>query len=280
VSISELLMQIALGAVVGMLGQGLRVIVGLKKKSDLAASPNLSDDPVAFDTQRLLTSLFIGAIAGALGMLSLTNFAPPTGGAVSSQQFFSLIGIGYAGTDFIEGFILRYLPKQGVPVANPQVLQFAPATLALAAPPTAAERIIERCKAQLAVTANAASCSNFVIAVAADFTISLTGQANNIVDQLQSGGWTVYDSATDSSAGRKAQEAAQRGDLVVGGLKADPNGHVVIVVARQSGDPAASYPYAYWGKLNHPEQAGWNKTVNWAWNKDDRDRVLYASRLI
>lgn len=117
-TINELLMQIVLGAIIGMLGQSLRVIVGLKKKSDRATGPGLSEDPVPFDTQRLLTSLFIGAIAGVLGMLTLTNFAPLPGGEVSAQKFFSLIGIGYAGTDFIEGFMLRYLPKQGESVTT------------------------------------------------------------------------------------------------------------------------------------------------------------------
>ena len=57
------------------------------------------------------------------------------------------------------------------------------------------------------------------------------------------------------------------------------HGHVVVVV---KGAPLAhgKYPFAYWGRLGHPEDAGVNKTVNWAWTPAARDEVTYASRSI
>lgn len=107
--ISEILLQILLGSVAGAFGQGLRLVIGLKKSSERAASEGmtLADN---LDVNRIFIGLLIGAIAGGLGILSLTGFEPVNN--LSSQLFFTLIGIGYAGTDFIEGLIRKYIPKQ------------------------------------------------------------------------------------------------------------------------------------------------------------------------
>jgi hypothetical protein len=52
-----------------------------------------------------------------------------------------------------------------------------------------------------------------------------------------------------------------------------PEGHVVVVVP----GPLAHglYPTAYWGSTAAGIQKK-NTTVNWAWKKEDRDKVLYA----
>lgn len=123
----------------------------------------------------------------------------------------------------------------------------------------------------------AGDCSGFVKAVCSEFGVTLTGQANSIVDQLTpANGWTDLGSGT--TAGKNAADAAERGLLVVGGRKEIGNGHVVVVVR---GTPhLGRYPHAYWGKLGDPDNAGYDRTVNWAWDSNARDSVTYASRSV
>jgi hypothetical protein len=137
-----------------------------------------------------------------------------------------------------------------------------------------AQRIIEAC--ENVFDDNGEDCNKFAKAVATRFNVTLTGNANAIVDQIQGDGWTSL------ANGVEAKGKADDGWLVVGGLKgADQNppkanGHVVIVV---SGPLAqAKYPTAYWGQLGGSGDK--NKTVNFAWTLADRDNVIYAARLI
>ncbi len=97
-------MQIIAGGLLGMLGQGVRVIAGLKKAHDSAAQQN---QPLQIEPGSLLISLFIGFTAGALALLS-TNGVSQTD--ISQSTAFALIAAGYAGTDFIEAFMKKYLP--------------------------------------------------------------------------------------------------------------------------------------------------------------------------
>lgn len=93
----EVLLFIVLGIILGMTGQGARVIVGLKKKFD-TGSKNW------FDAKLLVTSFMIGGIAGAIGAILLLDQE------LDKQTLLTLVTIGYAGTDFIEGFMKRKLP--------------------------------------------------------------------------------------------------------------------------------------------------------------------------
>jgi len=118
--------------------------------------------------------------------------------------------------------------------------------------------------------ANRKNCSGYVKAIASDLGIILTGQANNIVEQIQKAPWRVLKS------GIEAKVQATNGMFVVAGLKADKHGHVVVVV------PGAlahgKYPTAYWGSLGGVPKK--NTTLNWSWNKTDRDKVIYACRSV
>jgi hypothetical protein len=67
-------------------------------------------------------------------------------------------------------------------------------------------------------------CSGFVKAVASEIGITITGQANDIVDQLSGLGWSRCKNGID------ARQKALEGNFVLGGLKSAPHGHVVIVV--------------------------------------------------
>lgn len=99
---AEWIQIVGLGMVCGLIGQGVRVVAGLKKLHDKAATPGRTASP--FAAGQLLVSLLIGATAGALGAVGL-DVQP--GGDISSDTLVTLIGIGYAGADFIEAFMRR-----------------------------------------------------------------------------------------------------------------------------------------------------------------------------
>ncbi|MCS4249486.1 hypothetical protein [Pseudomonas sp. BIGb0164] len=109
----ELLQLIVIGVIAGAFGQGLRTIVGLKKASDEAAAEGTTLRSEGLDVSRLIFSLFIGAIAGGIGILTITGFQASAAVNISAEMFFGVVGIGYAGTDFIEGFVRTQLPKWG-----------------------------------------------------------------------------------------------------------------------------------------------------------------------
>jgi hypothetical protein len=129
--------------------------------------------------------------------------------------------------------------------------------------------IIDACEAEF--DHNKSDCSGFVKDVAKDILdINLSGQANDIVDQIQRAPWIrVKD-------GAEAKSKADAGFFVIGGLKDNPNGHVVVVVQGPLA-PQGKYPTAYWGKLNGIGKK--KATINWAWDEDDRDCVIYACRV-
>lgn len=137
-----------------------------------------------------------------------------------------------------------------------------------------AQKVIDACEEVF--DDNSDDCNKFAKAVAATFGVTLTGNADAIVDQVQGDGWTSL------ADGVEAKAKADDGWLVIGGLKgADQtppadHGHVVIVVS----GPLAhdKYPTAYWGRLGGGGEK--NKTVNYAWKQADRDKVKYAARLI
>lgn len=137
-----------------------------------------------------------------------------------------------------------------------------------------AKRIIDACEDEW--PANKSDCSGFVKDVSAAFGIVLSGQANEIVDQLTGPGWTEVPN------GELAKQAADDGKLVIGGLKGSDqrtpssHGHVVVVV---SGPLAKDrYPTAYWGTLGGTGARA--KTTNWAWKAGDRDKTRFAARSI
>ena len=136
------------------------------------------------------------------------------------------------------------------------------------ADPTPQQKIIDTCEADFDAHSN--DCSGFVKAVAGDLGIVMTGQANDIVDEIQTAPWTKL------ADGVAAKGKADLGFFVVGGLKDTPNGHVVVVVA----GPLAhgKYPTGYWGRLGGTGKK--STTINWAWDADDRDNVTYAYRTL
>jgi len=120
-------------------------------------------------------------------------------------------------------------------------------------------------------------CGGFGRAVADKLKVSLQGLANEIAETLCADqGWRPLPD------GVVAALSAKDGKLVIGGLKRsrqthpDLHGHVGAVVE----GPLArnAYPSAYWEKLG--EVGANDKTINYAWIAEDRDRVSYAERHI
>lgn len=110
----NMLVIIILGAILGMAGQGMRIVVGLKKMNELATREGISSDEL-FKTRQLVMSLFIafaiGAISGVLAAITKVN------STITQAEVTAFVAAGYAGTDFIEGFIKKNNPS--APVNKP-----------------------------------------------------------------------------------------------------------------------------------------------------------------
>ena len=109
---SQWLTLVSFGALLGAVGQLLRVIPGLKKLNDESQTTG-ADARTAFSPAKLIVSVLIGALAGVLGAISL-GIKPDD--ALNSGVIVQLMAIGYAGSDFIEGFMQKHLPGSGTVV--------------------------------------------------------------------------------------------------------------------------------------------------------------------
>lgn len=99
---NEWLTLIVLASILGMAGQGLRAIVGIKKMNDADSQPGAP--PEQFRMVQLVVSLIISLAVGAIaGVLAATSME----GEWNSGKITTFIAAGYAGTDFIEGWMKR-----------------------------------------------------------------------------------------------------------------------------------------------------------------------------
>ena len=105
----KLLTYILLGGMLGVLGQGIRTIAGLKKLHDKAAASDAEFSDL-FVPSVLTMSLFVGFVAGALAMFGTVEFGGTT--RPGRDAMLAIIAAGYSGTDFIEGFMKKYLPRK------------------------------------------------------------------------------------------------------------------------------------------------------------------------
>lgn len=120
----EIITTIVAGGLLGTLGQGIRMAIGLKKLSDTNAT-KASDDKTEVNGTRLMLSLFIGFVAGALFLL-----IKGVDDVTDKEFLFSVIAAGYSGADFIEGFFNTQVSKIGnttsVTTAKPLASNGAP----------------------------------------------------------------------------------------------------------------------------------------------------------
>lgn len=96
-----------LGALMGMLGQGARAVIGLKGMADDAKAQGLSPNDL-FEVGRLLTSFLIGIIVGLASAL-VYCIDGGTAAQLTSHYLVAWAAAAYAGTDALEGFISQYL---------------------------------------------------------------------------------------------------------------------------------------------------------------------------
>jgi hypothetical protein len=111
----DILVTLVLGALLGMIGQGLRVWVGISKANADPANFNKKMDQY-IETRRILFSFLYAFIIGALtgGTMAIGHI----GERWDNSLIMAIITAGYAGTDFIEGFINKNL-KGNPPIAAP-----------------------------------------------------------------------------------------------------------------------------------------------------------------
>lgn len=116
---TQLILSILSGGMLGIIGQGIRLAVGLKKLSD-ANTVNIANrkPQEEMTTSRILTSIFIGFVAGALAMIVKDASSDLDQKIFSSEAIVTVIAIGYSGADFIEGVFNTYISKK-IPADDP-----------------------------------------------------------------------------------------------------------------------------------------------------------------
>lgn len=133
--ITEIINSVIAGGLLGSLGQGVRLAVGLKKlNAENLKKENEGEDKEPISSGRLILSIFIGFIAGAIGML-IKGATLAAKGDYNTESIVTIIAIGYSGADFIEGVFNTYLTKFN-PVAsttNTQTTEVAAKTTTSAA---------------------------------------------------------------------------------------------------------------------------------------------------
>jgi hypothetical protein len=142
----QLLVGSVLAMLFGALGQGARAIVGLKKRAERNAAKSNTDsaaaaaadvagaqDPTAraeaiaggssvdspartateaepFDGKEFAASFAIGAVAGLTAFLGL-YFNDASVKITTGSTILGIVAAGYTGSDFIEGFVKKHVPK-------------------------------------------------------------------------------------------------------------------------------------------------------------------------
>ncbi len=113
--LQELILHLILGGFLGIIGQGIRAIIGLKKMND---DKQMNADAEPFNPTRFWISIFIGFIAGCLAVVVERTTVPEINH--DAKEILMIIAAGYSGVDFIEGVIIKYIPKPVIPVKGSQ----------------------------------------------------------------------------------------------------------------------------------------------------------------
>ena len=105
-AVAEILGSLLLGGLMGVVGQGARTVIGLKKLNDENSlkEPNQRN---SFIASRLVISLFLGFIAGVIAAVSLGLEKLTSLGAANIELLLGIAAAGYAGADIVESFVAR-----------------------------------------------------------------------------------------------------------------------------------------------------------------------------
>lgn|GEM_PF-1847560 len=111
-AMSDWLIYLGFGALLGAFGQLIRASMGLKKmrEDDLAKNRAFG---ACFSPAEFVTSIVIGAVAGVLAMLLLK----PDVESVEIKLVLGIMAAGYAGADFIDGAVGKLFSKG--PITEP-----------------------------------------------------------------------------------------------------------------------------------------------------------------
>ncbi|MEL6680598.1 MAG: hypothetical protein AAFQ51_17990 [Pseudomonadota bacterium] len=109
----EWLLIIGLGLVAGALGQVARMVVGISKAMGEAAAAG-ADARSGLSAGRMLVSLLIGGTAGGIAAVLTLDGVD----GIGREPLLGLAAAGYAGADFIEGALKRFVPKLPPPGAG------------------------------------------------------------------------------------------------------------------------------------------------------------------
>ena len=102
-SIPDTLWFLMLGGLLGLAGQVLRAVVGIKKAQEEAGGRPTAE---WFNGKELGVSLLIGVVAGILA--ALVKHDPPL--RLDRDLMLGIMPAGYAGTDLISGMMKKWLP--------------------------------------------------------------------------------------------------------------------------------------------------------------------------
>lgn len=101
----DLISNLIAGGILGVIGQGIRIIVGLKKLDEKRVTQ--VDEKEIFNNNRLFISIFIGFIAGMIAILVKST----SSNGFTNELILAIIASGYSGADFIEGVFNAYFKK-------------------------------------------------------------------------------------------------------------------------------------------------------------------------
>lgn len=125
----DVLAALVLAGLLGMAGQFVRAVGGLKKMNDEARAQGQRASEL-FVTSRLVTSLILGFVTGMAAAVSIgLNKLMPVR-LDNTELLLGLAAAGYAGTDFLEAFGRNLASRSGLPGAmNVQIAKPLPATI-------------------------------------------------------------------------------------------------------------------------------------------------------
>src|ERR1700734_2448478 len=113
---AEVLTALVICGLFGMVGQGIRAVLGLKTASATAAQHGLQSQ---FNAAYFALSMMIGFIAGMMAgiIVGLQNFITIDLGDL--KPLLGLVASGYAGADFIENSLSFFMPGTKPPAPPP-----------------------------------------------------------------------------------------------------------------------------------------------------------------
>lgn len=108
---SNVLTILVLGGVAGMVGQGIRAVIGLKKAGYLQLET--MDNAKVFNASYLILTLMIGFIAGVISIIiaGLDNFV----NNIETDKLLAIVAAGYSGVDLIEGSFNSIIKRTVIP---------------------------------------------------------------------------------------------------------------------------------------------------------------------